>query len=244
MATKIPLISLIVLIIIIGILSFLLIRRLISLPEFLSLCVVWIFLAVLIISGGKAELWFSLIALIVSLLTFALQNSPLLVLNDLAVVESGQKLYLYFQNKGAVPTYQLKGSFALTTHDEVENRKTSNEKVIASGPIFAIGEAFYPSVNEKDVNFISLELGLKTPFENIQGHRYFSISVRYPRLPFWNFDKPKIPYLWKGYQGVFVYEPKDGKWYRSSKTHLPEFFQKIFLALNEGNTPPFPVLDR
>lgn len=236
--TKMTIATLIGYSIVVAVLSFLLVKRIITTQQFLVIAAVWSFLAVLFLSGGKPELFFSLIALIVSLYTFLLLNSPLIVLEDVAVADNGQKLYLYFQNKGPVPAYRIDGFYALTVHQEPSNRKTSDERLLAVGSINASGEAFYPSVSEKDLNFISLPLSLPHSLEESGGHVYFSIKIHYPRLPLGDITLPNIPYFQKGYQGVFVY--KDNKWYKSSKTHLPEFFGKVFEAIDKNQPPPFP----
>ena len=200
--------------------------------RFTAICVVWIFYALLFFIKDKVQFVFTLFALAVSVATFGLQLAPLLVLRDLRVVEDGKKVYLYFFNKGAIPAYRMHGHYTITTHEE-RGEEIINERVLAFKALDVDDEAFYPSKDADDIDFISRRLDMSESFKAQQHNLYFSIRINYPRLEVWGLQLGL-----KGYEGVFFFDRAKNRWVKSSKTHLPEYSDRIFKAL-ENKTPPF-----
>ena len=174
-------------------------------------------------------------ALLVSIVTLSLQQTPVLLLKNFQIRQAENRLYLYFQNEGSISAYHIKGAYSLSTHDEPGEPGsgiTANENLLAFGT-FDSEEAFYPN----NLAVITTSIKLKEPLieSKKKGFVYFLISIEYPRLEVWKFKIGK-----KGYDGIFLLND-DMQWVTHTKSHLPKFSDQVFSYLKKRKQPFLPI---
>ena len=228
-----------------GVFTFLLFRAGVTSSRFLVASLVWIIAIFMFLAADKIEalkvflqsftVLIAVSALFISIFTFALQQTPTLILDTLQIREAERALYLYIKNVGTIGAWQIKGSYALTATNitgEPGNHTTEDEQLLAFDQRDVKDEAFYPG--KDNVSVVVWPLTLKDDLSTIGKHVFFSVVIEYPRLQVGNFSFGR-----KGYQGVFSLNEDKKSWVTNTKTLLPEYFKLIFDALKVRKAPEF-----
>src|SRR3989338_6528429 len=140
-----------------GVFTLLLFRAGVTSSRFLVASLVWIIAIFMFLAADKIEalkvflqsftVLIAVSALFISIFTFALQQTPTLILDTLQIREAERALYLYIKNVGTIGAWQIKGSYALTATNitgEPGNHTTEDEQLLAFDQRDVKDEAFYP----------------------------------------------------------------------------------------------------